>query len=49
VPAEGFREDPVGGSPDALSHGGVALGPDPSVYAYVQANFQGNLFRIPLH
>ena len=50
---------PTGGLTDAeneesaatrvVQRGGLAMGPDPEVYAYVKADFQGNLFRIPLH
>jgi hypothetical protein len=27
----------------------ISPGPDPQTYAFTKANFQGNLFRIPLH
>jgi hypothetical protein len=27
----------------------VAPGPDPETYAFAKSQFQGNLFRIPLH
>jgi hypothetical protein len=32
-----------------ISSGDVSAGNDPSVYIYTKRDFQGNLFRIPLH
>jgi hypothetical protein len=32
-----------------LSRGDVNAGNDPSVYVYTKTDFQGNLFRIPVH
>jgi len=32
-----------------ISSGDVSAGNDPSVYVYTKRDFQGNLFRIPLH
>jgi len=30
-------------------HGDVHAGNDPSTYVFTKTDFQGNLFRIPLH
>jgi len=32
-----------------LSRGDVHAGNDPSTYVFTKTDFQGNLFRIPLH
>jgi serine/threonine protein kinase/Tol biopolymer transport system component len=32
-----------------LRHGNLRPGPDPSTFVFTKTNFQGNLFRIPLH
>ena len=32
-----------------LNNGEISAGNDPSVYVYTKRDFQGNLFRIPLH
>jgi hypothetical protein len=32
-----------------IPEGDISPGPDPQTYAITKANFQGNLFRIPLH
>lgn len=32
-----------------LNHGNLRPGPDPSTYVFTKHDFQGNLFRIPLH
>jgi eukaryotic-like serine/threonine-protein kinase len=34
---------------ESISKGFLSAGPDPQTYAYTNAAFQGNLFRIPLH
>jgi hypothetical protein len=33
----------------SIPHGDMSPGPDPLTYAFTISNFQGNLFRIPLH
>ena len=33
----------------AIPQGNMSPGPDPQTYAFTISNFQGNLFRIPLH
>jgi hypothetical protein len=33
----------------SIHEGVVSPGPDPQTYAFTNAAFQGNLFRIPLH
>ena len=32
-----------------IPDGDMSPGPNPQTYAFTKANFQGNLFRIPLH
>lgn len=32
-----------------LPHGNLRPGPDSSTYVFTKHEFQGNLFRIPLH
>ena len=52
LPASGINlRDPVGGVPGArlIDHDFAWLGRDPSTYAFVKADLQRNLFRIPLH
>jgi hypothetical protein len=33
----------------SIPQGDMSPGPDPQTYAFTNSNFQGNLFRIPLH
>ena len=33
----------------SIPQGNMSPGPDPRTYAFTKSNFQGNLFRIPLH
>jgi hypothetical protein len=33
----------------SIPQGDMSPGPDPQTYAFTNATFQGNLFRIPLH
>jgi hypothetical protein len=48
LPAGGFDHDESPGL-QVIRQRSMTPGPDPGTYAFTTAEFQGNLFRIPLH